>query len=765
MHIRTAVLLLSAIQILVAAIAFAQEPAGEGAFEPNSSVDPFIGTGGLGYHAGSAYPGATLPFGFLQLSPDTTMYGLNPGFSHCAGYYYLDPEIRGFSHTHLHGTGISDLAALALMPIDGRPARKISEKDYRSRYSHTGEKAEPGYYAVYLQRSGTFAELTTARYAAYHRYTWRRGAKPYVVINPSHVIPNGRVRDAALTFDPVAGEVSGQLHLIGELAEPHGGFVVYFAMRFSRPPTSFATWRDGVIRDGSTSENGDDIGALAGFAEDENEPLVIGVGISYQSIEQARANLGGPVAACDFDTVRERCATQWRAVLNKAQIAGATLAQRRMFFTALYHAYLMPNQWSENNGRYFGFDGRIHDAADRVYYTNFSLWDTFRTLHPLLFLLAQSESNDMMQSLVWMAEQGGAMPMWPLGDGDTECMVGASADIVLSEAYQKIAGHRGFDVETAWRYCRAQALGEIPHPSRRGISHYIARGYVPADRHPGAATLTLEYAWDDFALSRWAALMNRDDDARLFAARSRNWRNLWDRETRFLRGRDADGSFHEPFYPKWVFGQPYVEGTAYQWSWYAPHDMPGLIDAHGSPDRFVRRLNAFFRQATREAQTMFPPVYYWHGNEPDIFAPYMFALAGRPDLTQKWVRWVMDTKYSDRPDGLDGNDDAGTLSAWYIFSAMGLMPLAGSDLYVIGSPLFTELTMELSRGTLRVVARNNSPRNVYVESVTLNGEPLRSPVLRHAQIAEGGILEFVMSARPTKWGQPIAVPTEVSPVP
>ena len=430
------------------AAALTAATAGETPCAPFDCVDPTIGTGGYGFGVGSAYPGATVPFGMVALSPDTTMGGLNPGFSHCAGYYHADPQVRGFSHTHLHGTGLPELGELLVMPASKRPTDHVIGAHFRERFEKRDQTAEPGYYAVRLADSGIVAELTAAQTVGVHRYTFPEGATPTVLFNPSHSIDGDWVDAAEIVLDPSAGELSGSLHANGPLSAAGGGLTLYFVARFDVPIERWGTWTQTRVTHGAARVRGADVGAFCSFDRAFPGGLELRVAISRISVDQARANLAAEGA--DFETTRARAREAWTKVLDRVAIDGATEAERRVFYTALYHAYLMPTDSTEAGGRYLGFDGQVHDAGARRYYTNFSLWDTFRTQHPLLFLLEPARSADMMQSLVAIAEQGGSLPMWPIGNRYSECMIGTPADIVLADAVVK--GIDGFDADAAYRY-------------------------------------------------------------------------------------------------------------------------------------------------------------------------------------------------------------------------------------------------------------------------------------------------------------------------
>ncbi|NLH48850.1 MAG: glycoside hydrolase family 92 protein [Myxococcales bacterium] len=718
--------------------------------EPVDYIDPFIGSGGLGYGYASAYPGPKVPFGMLSLCPDTTLDGINYGFNHFSGYYYPDPQIRGFSHTRMHGTGAPDGASLLIMPTDGMPGTPIKERSYRSKYLHTNERAEAGYYRVWLDDPQVLAELTTADLAAMHRYTYAPSDDPYLVVVPTHSIEEGWVQNATVAIDPANRTVSGMMDLHGPMSGRHGGVLVYYVVRFSEPFAAYGTWKDGDPTANQTAETGTDIGAYFRFALDRGSPLLVKTGLSYQSEEQAAANLDDRIPEWDFDGLRAAAKDQWREVVSQIDLVGGTERQKRIFYTALYHAFLMPTDWTEANNRYFGFDQTTHDAGDRRYYTDFSLWDTFRTEHPLLNLLRPAESADLMQSLVDMYDQGGAIPKWPQADGETGSMIGTSADIVFAEAYLK--GIRDWDYETAYEGCYTHATVPGISGGRSGLDDYLTLGYVAEDHSSKGTCDTLEYSYDDAALSWWADAMGLTDDAEMFLEHSHNYRNHWDAETEFLRPRNSDGSFYEPFYPGYVFSEQYVEGNAWHWSFYVPHDAAGLIDLFGTEAAFLDKLGYAFEQAVQGPDNaILPDIYFWHGNEMSLFHAYLFNYTSRLDLTQKYVRWILETKHRDEPAGLNGNDDCGTLSSWYLFSSLGFFPLAGSDVYTIGSPLFDGATLHLAGGDLVVSVENNSPENVYVQSVKLNGVALAEPFFTHDQIVDGGTLEFVMGAQPGAW--------------
>ena len=719
-------------------------PAATATPSPADLADPFIGSGGIGYEMGNIQPGAQAPFGMVRLGPDTSMLGGAPFYARPGGYYYLDLFIRGFSHTHLTGTGAEDYGNIRFTPVTKLDEATITDAGRSSRFLHATEEATPGYYAVTLDDPGVRAELTALPRSGYHRYTFEPDGGGFLLLDVSASLTADGCAGSGVAIDPDSLTVSGWIHNKGSLSGRFGGYTLYFHGLLDTPVNSFGTWKNGVISEGSYEEEGDDIGAWIGFDTPPDHTVFAAVGISYISIDQAARNLAAEMPGCDFDACRAEAAALWDAELEQITVTGGSEADREIFYSSLYRLKLMPTNFTEEGDLYAGFDGAAHQADGFSYYTDMSLWDTFRTFHPLMALIDPERANDMATSLVKMYEQGGDIPRWPLATGYTGCMIGTSADIVFADALAK--GIDGFDVETAYEGCRLHATEPRPHAGRDGIGYYIEKGYCPVDLVSQGPSKTLEYAYADRALANFAKTLGYDDDYEMFLARSYNYRNTWFGPRNFFRGRNDNGTWHFPFLPTWVFDEEFIEGDAWHWLWSVPHDVPGLIDLFGSEAAFLRKLGNFFHLASISPDTPLPDQYYWHGNEPDIHAAYMFNYTERPDLTQKWVHWIMDTKYGTGPDGLDGNDDGGTLSAWYIFSALGFYPIAGSDWYLTGSPRFEEARVLLPGGELIVSTRNFAPGNIYVRSVRLNGELLSRPFFRHAEIASGGSLEFEMES-------------------
>lgn len=733
-------------------------------------VNPFIGSGGRGWSVGSAFVGAAAPFGMVQAGPDATGPLFWP-WLHCSGYHASDDTILAFSHTHLHGTGIPDFGAVGFMPVPGAMrAGLLGPGGPASRFRRETEAASPGYYAVTLDDHAMRVELTATRHAAAHRYTPAGAGPVTVLVDPAHAVVLGMALDGGVRVLPEAREIEAWAHTQGEFSKPFGGVRTFVVARVDRPFQAHGTWTGKIVKPGTDAADGRDCGAYVTLDAAADSPVAVWVGVSFTDLAHARMNLEAEVAGRTFDDIRRATEDAWESEMSVIRFEGGDAAMREVMATQIYHAFLMPNEFMDVDGSYLGFDGKVHRADGFIYYTNFSLWDTYRTLHPLLVLVKPERQADMIKSLLAMAEQGGFLPKWPLANGYTNCMIGTPADIVIADSVVK--GVDGFDVGAAYDEMLATALAPTPpgHPyaGRVGVEDYLALGYVAADRHDQATSRTLEFAIADAAIANLAEHLGRADDAAVFRQRSRNYRNVWDPDTRFFRGRRADGTFLEPFDPL-AFALTntlsYTEGNAWQYRWLAPHDPEGLLDLFGGPDAMVEALQTFFDNARAEHAAPVPqdpdeltlmqqpPRWYWHGNEPDLHASYLFAIAGRPDLTQEWVRWVATTLYHTGRDGIPGNDDAGTLAAWYVFSALGFLPLPGRDDYVLGAPLFPRAEVRLRDGVLVVEAPGVSDENRYVQSVTLDGHPLTTPLLPHADLARGGTLRFEMGPAPPGSGR------------
>jgi predicted alpha-1,2-mannosidase len=712
-------------------------------------VDPRIGTGGVGFGVGSTYPGPARPFGMVHPSPDTSTGKDAVGFSHCAGYAYDDTFVEGFSLTHANGMGIPEYGSIGIMPVVGMSPEKTKQSGYRSRFSHARETVSAGYYAVTLDDSNVRVEITAAERVAVLRATFPQASDAHVLVDIGHLVASDgmKIADGRVAILPQASEVEGFARIDGGYSGRYGGMNVYFVARATRPFARHGVWKAGQLFPGEASRDGADVGAYLAF-DTASEPIVeLRVGISFVDEAHARQNLEAENAG--FDDVRRGAEAAWEKALGVAAIEARSDRDFRMFYTALYHALLMPTLATEADGSYRGIDGEVHQASGFRYYTDFSLWDTFRTLHPLLTLLYPDWQRDMLRSLAAMGRDGGMMPRWPLGVGETGGMVGDSADVVFADSW--IKGVRDFDLREAYAVMRKQATGKPPpgslYAGREGIDEYIARGYVPIEGNSASASKTLEYAYDDFALAALADALGEAADRDAFLARAKSYANLYDETSGFLTGRHADGSF--PSMSPTSFESFFAEGNAWQYTFYAPHDIPGLAARMGGRDAFLEKLEQLFtRAACRPKIVGLPPQYYWQGNEIDLFAPWSFAVLDDWTRTARFTRWVMESQYGDGPDGLPGNDDGGTMSAWYVFGALGFFPLAGTDLYFLGSPTLTKATLHLRGGDLVIEAPDARPRARYPSAATWNGAPLARPRVTHAQIASGGTLRFSLRESP-----------------
>ncbi|MBR59111.1 MAG: hypothetical protein CMH54_13970 [Myxococcales bacterium] len=737
-------------------------------------VDPFIGSAGRGgWWAGNVFVGATTPFGMVQAGPDSSSPDelIAWAWNHCSGYHAEDTHIDAFSHTHLHGTGIPDLGVIGFMPIAG----KITEETLKTGYASTFQDAEasPGYFSVVLDEPQVRVELTASPRGAIHRIMGLTEDQTIsILVDIGHSIPLGEVHDGGITILS-STELQGWAISTNEFSKVSGGVETYFAARLDRSSLSHGTWTDHSLHTEIMQQNGADVGAWFEVEISTEEPVELKVAISYSSVEQAWKNLEAELAGETFYTVHEQATKAWNEAMSAVRFEGASEERQIIMATSLYHTLLMPNLFSDVDGSYRGFDGEIHQTNGSYdYYTNFSLWDTYRITHPLLTLIAPDNQRDMIHSLVKMAEQGGYLPRWPLAAGYSNVMIGSGADVVIADTYLK--GITDIDIDNAYDAILRSADQVVPeehiYDGRVGLAEYLALGYVPDDVVHESVSRTLEFSINDAAISNLAAALGHTEDAERFGIRAQNYRNLWDTESGgFFRPRHANGDWLEDFNPDSVIppmlGGAYTEGSALHYVWLVPHDMEGLMELMGSPQILVSRLESFFQGAVDEHDALPPfesqenfwwsfnyPGHYWHGNEPDIHAAYLFLQAGRPDRTQWWLRWIADTLYNTSDTGIPGNDDAGTLGAWYVFTAMGFYPVAGSQQYLIGAPLFPRIDLHLSGGVLQVEAVDLSDENVYVQSVHLNGILLSKPWFTHADIAQGGVLRFQMGPKASSWG-------------
>jgi predicted alpha-1,2-mannosidase len=735
---------------------------------PYDYVNPFIGTREMGH----TFPGAAVPFGLVQLGPDTDtlLYtygdGYNPAiYRYCAGYQYDDTTIVGFSHTHFSGTGHSDLGDFLLMPTVGRLRMNPGTADnpgsgYRSRFSHDTEEAHPGYYTVTLSDYGIGVELTATERTGFHRYRFPETDEAHVILDLTSGIYNydGKV---VWAFVRVENDtlVTGFRQTCGWARTRY----LYFAMAFSRPFGSYGLsnderplykgfWRKWDEDHGFPERAGRAVKGHFDFETAAGEEILVKLALSSVSTEGALANLRAEIPHWDFDRVRADAKRRWNAELSRIRIE-ADEDRLVNFYTALYHCCLSPVVYSDVSGEYRGLDQNIHAADGFTDYTIFSLWDTYRALHPLLAILEPKRTNDMVRSMLAHYEQSvhGMLPIWSHYSNDNWCMIGYHAVPVIVDAYMK--GIRDYDVELAL----AAAVSSATYGKYDGIGYYEQYGYVPEDLNTNSASMTLEYAYDDWTIYRLAETLGKLDAADIFEKRAASYGNIFDAGTGFMRARNSDGSWKTPFDPLSTSGQGFIEGNAWNYSLYVPHDVNGLMDLIGGSDRLVSWIDSLFTMTISEESYAHSEDIeksgiignYVHGNEPSHHIPYLYCYAGAPWKTQERVHQIVDSMYRNAPDGLCGNDDCGQMSAWYIFSALGFYPVCpGSNEYVFGSPCVREAVVTLGSGReFRIRAENLSSANIYIQSITLNGGKHERSYLTHGELAAGGELIYRMGPR------------------
>jgi predicted alpha-1,2-mannosidase len=746
-----------------------QSSASESPTSAYDSVNPFIGTG----EDGHTFPGATVPFGMVQLSPDTQIRYFKQSYKWSAGYRYEDTTILGFSHTHFSGAGHSDLGDFLLQPIAGEVRLEPGEIDqpgsgYRSRFSHSTEEAHPGYYAVTLADYGVRAELTATARVGVHRYTFPAGQTAHVLMDLRSSIYNypGKVLWSRIRLRK-DGTVTGMRETRGWAP----GRQLYFAMRFSQPLTGHKLYDREPLpieykgfqtpgTEPATIQSIEGRGLVGVFDFGQlAQPLVVTLSLSPTSEENAIANLQAEVPDFDFDTVRTKARQSWETALSVISLQ-ASSSIREQFYTSLYHTLMAPSISMDRDGSYRGPDNQVHKAEGFHFVSSFSLWDTYRAEQPLMTLIQpESRTVDVVRSLVESQRESpfGILPIWQFQGIETWCMIGYHAVPEIADAYMK--GIRGFDASQALDAMVASAT----YAPYGHLADYMKLGFVPVDRDGEGVSKTVEYAYDDWTIARMARQMGRIDIAQTFEKRAQNWRNVFDAKTGFVRPRNFDGGYTEPFDPaKAGKGSGFTEGNAWQYSWYEPQDEAGLIRLLGGDEKLIAKLDVMFDAKVDPKQ--YADVediagmigQYIHGNEPSHHLAYLYNYAGQPWRSQERLKQIVESQYKPAPNGLVGNDDLGQMSAWFIFTSLGFYPVTpASNEYVIGRPFVDQATLNLPNGKqFRVIAENLNDKNVYVSQVTLNGKPLPRSFLRHEEIMAGGELHFTMSPKPNKsWGQ------------
>lgn len=711
--------------------------------EHTQYVNPFIGTGAVhGGLSGNNYPGATVPFGMIQLSPDTREA---PDWAQASGYDYNDQTIYGFSHTRLSGTGASDLIDLLLLPTsDGRTS---------SNFSHTAEKAQPGYYQVMLADEGINAELTATTRTGIHRYSYPNGKEAQLIIDLDHSANKGSWNRRI---------INSQIRIVNDHAIEGYRIItgwaklrkVYFYIEFSSPILS-SSLRDGDRQYENTPViNGSNLHAMLRFGKLNEKPLICKVALSPVSTDNARLNLKQEASHWDFNQYTTDADRLWEKELEKINIQGTDL-QKTIFYTALYHTLIQPNTISDVNGEYMAADYTTRQlSANEIHYTTFSLWDTFRGAHPLYTLLNADRVTDFVKSMIRQYEYYGYLPIWQLWGQDNYCMIGNHSIPVIVDAILK--GIPGIDIEKAYEAVYNSSV--ISHPNSP-FEVWEKYGYMPENIQTQSVSITLEQAFDDWCVAQLAKKLGKNDDYERFMKRSAFYRNLFNPETGFFQSKNDKGEWIEPFDPyKYGAngGYPFTEGNAWQYFWYVPQNIPDLITLTGGNKAFTAKLDTFFTVNHQSGELNDNASgfvgQYAHGNEPSHHVAYLYTCAGEPWKTQKYVAHIMDNLYNDTSSGYAGNDDCGEMSAWYIFGALGFYPVnPASGEYIIGTPMLEEATIHLPDGkTFAIKAPRKKGNEIYIRSIKLNGKKHTKNYITHQDILNGGTLEFVMSATPQK---------------
>lgn len=712
-------------------------------------VDPFIGTG---FH-GHVFLGANVPFGAVQLGP----VNISEGWDWCSGYHDSDSTIFGFAHTHLSGTGIGDLGDIMFMPVTGkidsmkRGVAGRQQSGYYSLFSHNDEKAEPGYYSVYLKRYDVKAELTATERVGFHQYTFPVADDAKMIIDLESGI--GWDTPTENYIDIINDTtITGYRYSSGWAKDQR----IFFTAIFSKPVSNFTIYdndTDAVLK--SSVGKGKKIKATVSFKTTENETIKVKVGISCVSIENASKNIHAEIPGWDFDEIRMRASEAWNNELNKIKIKSSDTSRLRTFYTAMYHTMIAPSVFNDHNGDYFGTDKAVHSKASFTNLTTFSLWDTYRAAHPLFTLTQMERVNDMINSMLAIYQQQGKLPIWHLMGNETNTMPGYSAVQVVADAYLK--GFRGFDTTLAWEAVKATAMQD-----ERGLFFVKKFGYIPADSMVESVALGLEYAIADGAIAQMAKAMDKKDDFEYFSKRAAYYKNYFDASSSFMRGRINNNTWRSPFSPSEArhMKDDFTEGNAWQYTWLVPQDVKGLISMLGGEKRFIEKLDSLFvakgdmgKEASNDITGLIGQ--YAHGNEPSHHISYLYNYVGQPWKTADKVRYIMDSLYTDKPAGLCGNEDVGQMSAWYILSALGFYQVNPSNgVFVFGSPIVDEAVLKVKdEKTFHLIVKNNSKENKYIQHVHLNGKDYDQSFISYEDIMNGGELMIEMGSTPsTTWG-------------
>lgn len=713
-----------------------------------SFVDPFVGSAGHGH----VFVGANVPFGAVQLGPSQIMQTWDKfnGWDWCSGYNYISTEILGFTHTHLSGTGIGDLNDILLLPANGktqvtRASFKDMESGYGSSFSKKTEVARPGYYQVYLDKYKVKAELTATERTGFHQYTFQKTENAHLLIDLGFGMgwdepAQTHIRQLdALTFE-------GYRFSKGWAADQR----IYFVIRLSAPVTRIELYNGSAPLQG-VEASGKEIKAALFFDAAKQPLLKVKVAISPVSTANALLNLNTELPGWDFNASVKQADAKWEKALSKVKIE-APAAIKTKFYTALYHTMIAPSLFNDVNGDYRGADKKVYKNAGFNNYTTLSLWDTYRGLNPLMTILHPERVNDMVKTMLAIYQQQGKLPVWHLHGNETNCMIGYPAVPVIADAWLK--GFRNYDTELAYQAMRHSAMQDT-----NGIQYIQKLQFIPAEKVEESVAKALEYAISDWCIAQMAKALNKQEDYRYFTERSKLYQQYFDKSTGHFRGRMADGSWRSPFNPYNAVHRQndYCEGNAWQYTWLVPQDVPGLISGFGGKQPFLNKLDSLFSISSVLDDKTSPDIsgligQYAHGNEPNHHIPYLYNLAGQPWKTAELIRKIDQQFYTDKPDGLCGNDDVGEMSAWYVFSALGFYPLnPASGEYVFGSPLVSDALISLPGGKkFHIRVTGNSPENKYIRKIVLNGKNHSTSSLLHSAIANGGEMHIEMGPRPLK---------------
>lgn len=724
-------------------------------YDPLPFVDPMIGTDGLGAQIANVNPGATWPLGLVLAGPNTRTVNGAPAFYHCAGYHYPDTHIGGFAHIHGHGIGVTDYGAVHLMPRARFDAAHLDVRARMAPFSHDDEQATVGRYRVKLGDDATEVDIVATSHGAIHRWTFSpsAGDTPVMWLDLDHTFGNDTTTLARVQWDADAGELSGKQVIAGGYSARFDGQQAHFVITFDVTPAPAGSLEVGTFGasfepvPGAHTLDDDTGGAWVRFPAGTTA-VEARVALSYVDVEGARANHASELASTTFEQAIEQVEQAWRDRLSRVRVRGGSPDDQVIFHTAHYHALMMPHVQTDVDGRYRGIDGEVH-VTDFDYMSDLSLWDTFRTLHPFWTLAHPDLQRGAARSLVQMVRDGGSLPRWPMAHGYTSGMVGSPATMLLADTV--FAGIDGWDSDVAFEAAYAAATGPTANASRDGIADYLALGYLPSDRVGASASKTLEYAWADHALARWADAQGRPEAAALHA-QARSWQNVWDPSQRFFVPRRSDGSFEQVSNPTHWIGA-YTEGNAWHYRWGAAHDPLGMVALQhgGDVDAALDALRGYLDGVINEPDDNLPDDLYWHGNEPVLHVPAMPSLLGDPDLAAAFSRHVLRTRYRTGPLGLDGNDDAGTLSSWALLVMIGVYPVAGSGEWSLLPPVFSRVEVDRDQGMLVVEAPGAALGHRFPAGAALDGEPLERAWVTTEELLGTQVLSFDLVESPAGW--------------